>query len=33
MNRARLAGFHDTEDTTAMFCRHLDAYRAARILP
>ena len=33
MTRARLAGFHDIEDTEAMFRRHLDAYRAARLLP
>lgn len=33
MTRARLAGFQDTIDTPAMFIRHLDGYRAARVLP
>ena len=33
MNRARRLGFQDLEDTEHMFIRHLDAYRAARILP
>jgi len=33
MTRARLAGFHDMIDTPAMFIRHLDGYRAARVLP
>jgi nucleoside-diphosphate-sugar epimerase len=33
MNRARLAGFQEMEDTPAMFLRHLNAYRAARVLP
>jgi nucleoside-diphosphate-sugar epimerase len=33
MNRARLAGFNDLDDTETMFYRHLDTYRAARILP
>jgi len=33
LNRCRLAGFHDTIDTTAMFLRYLDAYKAERVLP
>ena len=33
MNRARRLGFQDMEATEHMFIRHLDAYRAARILP
>lgn len=33
LNRARLAGFHDTIDTAELFIRYLDAYRAARVLP
>ncbi len=33
MNRARLAGFHDVEDTEDQFIRHLDAYRALKVLP
>lgn len=33
MNRARLAGFHDGEDTEDQFIRHLDAYRSLKVLP
>jgi len=33
MTRARLAGFQEMEGTPAMFLRHLNAYRAARVLP
>lgn len=33
LNRCRLAGFHDTIDTAAMFINYLDGYRAARVLP
>ena len=33
LTRARLAGFHETIDTTEMFLRYLSAYRAARVLP
>ena len=33
MNRARLAGFHALEDTEDQFIRHLDAYRALKVLP
>lgn len=33
MTKARLAGFHEVQDTEAMFRRQLDAYRGAKLLP
>jgi nucleoside-diphosphate-sugar epimerase len=33
MNRARLAGWHYLEDSEDQFLRHLDAYRALKVLP
>lgn len=33
MTRARQAGFHEVEDTEDQFLRHLDAYRALKVLP